>query len=147
MFDIGFWELAVIGVVALLVIGPDRLPALARTAGLWVGRARHFIGSVKTDIDRELRAEELRRALERDAGVDELKEIMNSTRDSLEKDAKQDYLVKAVEDEARATPEPAEDAVDRELARLADAAPESNNDESAPASAAASDSEAHGRKH
>ena len=39
MFDIGFWELTIIGVVALLVIGPERLPRVARTAGLWLGRA------------------------------------------------------------------------------------------------------------
>lgn len=153
MFDIGFWELVVIGVVALLVIGPDRLPGLARTAGLWIGRARNFIGTVKADIDRELQADELRRALERDAGVDELKQIMNSTRDSLERDARQDYLVKAVEDEratgadAADTPDSADTAeVDRELARLSDEVPEKNN-EDAPAPAAARDSEADGRRH
>lgn len=63
MFDIGFWELALIGVVALLVVGPERLPGLARTAGMWVGRLRRFVSSVKSDIDRELRADELRQAL------------------------------------------------------------------------------------
>jgi len=98
MFDIGFWELLVIGVVALLVIGPDKLPGLARTAGLWIGRARHFVGTVKADIDRELRADELRRALERDAGLDELKQIMNSTRDEIDEiqdSTNPDYLLKS----------------------------------------------------
>ena len=95
MFDIGFWELLVIGVVALLVIGPDKLPGLARTAGLWIGRARHFVGTVKADIDRELRADELRRALERDAGLDELKQIMNSTRDEIQDSTNPDYLLKS----------------------------------------------------
>ena len=60
MFDIGFWELAVIAVVALVVIGPERLPRAARTAGLWVGRARRMVAEVKSDIDREINAEELR---------------------------------------------------------------------------------------
>jgi sec-independent protein translocase protein TatB len=42
MFDIGFWEMAFIGVIALVVIGPERLPGVARTAGLWVGKARRM---------------------------------------------------------------------------------------------------------
>jgi len=67
MFDIGFWELAVILVVALLVIGPDRLPGLARTAGLWVGKAQAMVKSVKADIDRELASEDLKKSLAGDA--------------------------------------------------------------------------------
>ena len=55
MFDVGFWELAIIAVIALLVIGPERLPKAARTAGLWVGRARRMVTDVKADIDREIR--------------------------------------------------------------------------------------------
>jgi sec-independent protein translocase protein TatB len=60
MFDIGFWELTVISVIALLVVGPERLPAMARTLGLWVGRLRRYVSHVKEDIEREIRAEELR---------------------------------------------------------------------------------------
>ncbi len=78
MFDIGFWELTLIAVVALLVIGPERLPDVARKAGMWVGRMRRFVTNVKADIDRELRQEELRKALERNAGLDEIKQIMNT---------------------------------------------------------------------
>ena len=59
MFDVGFWELAIIAVIALLVIGPERLPKAARTAGLWVGRARRMVTDVKADIDREIRESEL----------------------------------------------------------------------------------------
>ena len=59
MFDVGFWELAIIAVIALLVIGPERLPKAARTAGLWVGRARRMVTDVKADIDREIREGEL----------------------------------------------------------------------------------------
>ncbi|NHZ69613.1 MAG: twin-arginine translocase subunit TatB [Thermotogales bacterium] len=54
MFDIGFWELTLIMVVALMVIGPDKIPGLARTAGLWIGKAQAMVRSVKADIDREL---------------------------------------------------------------------------------------------
>ena len=63
MFDIGFWELALIMVVALMVIGPDRLPGLARTAGLWFGKAQAMVKSVKADIDLELKAEDLKKKL------------------------------------------------------------------------------------
>ena len=49
MFDIGFWELAVIAVVALLVIGPERLPDVARTMGKWIGSARRLINTVQSE--------------------------------------------------------------------------------------------------
>ena len=64
MFDIGFWELLLISIVALLVIGPSRLPEVARTVGLWVGRAQRMVQSVKSDIQRELENEHLKNVLE-----------------------------------------------------------------------------------
>jgi sec-independent protein translocase protein TatB len=99
MFDIGFLELTIIAVVGLIVIGPERLPEVARTVGTWVGRFRRFVTSVKSDIDRELRQDELRKALERDAGLDELKQIMNTETFTLEEEEKPEYQVKAVSDE------------------------------------------------
>lgn len=98
MFDIGFWELTIIGVVALLVIGPERLPGVARTAGHWAGKARRYLGSVKADIDREMRAEELRKILDDQATAKELHEIIEDTKSTLES-AKNDYLVKAMPSE------------------------------------------------
>ncbi len=95
MFDIGFWELAIIGVVALIVIGPERLPTVARTVGLWVGRMRGFVLSVKADIDQELRAEELKRIMERQAKSSGLHEILEETQEALDEFNKPDYLVKA----------------------------------------------------
>jgi len=80
MFDIGFWELMVIAVVALVVIGPERLPGLARTAGKWVGRARRFLGTVRADIERELKADELRRIIEEQSKSNPLEEIVEETR-------------------------------------------------------------------
>jgi sec-independent protein translocase protein TatB len=79
MFDVGFWELIIIAVVALLVIGPERLPGVARTAGKWVGRARRFLGSVKSDIERELKADELRRILEEQQKNNPLDEIIEES--------------------------------------------------------------------
>ena len=62
MFDIGFSELVVVGVVALIVIGPERLPKVARTAGHLLGRFQRYAASVKSDISREMQLEELRKA-------------------------------------------------------------------------------------
>jgi len=59
MFDVGFSELIVIGIVALVVIGPERLPRVARTAGILVGRLQRYVAQVKGDIHRELEASEL----------------------------------------------------------------------------------------
>ncbi len=63
MFDIGFWELSLIGIVALLVIGPERLPSVARTAGKYMGRANRFVANIKNDISKELKDEDLKRIL------------------------------------------------------------------------------------
>ncbi len=63
MFDIGFWELCLITVVALLVFGPEKLPGAARSAGLWVGRARRLVATVKQEVDRELHLQEARDAI------------------------------------------------------------------------------------
>ena len=98
MFDIGFWELTTIAVIALLVIGPDKLPGVARTAGKWVGRARRFVGDVKTDIDRELKQEELRKAIADDVGLDEIKEIMNTDDFRIDADETPAYQVSAIPD-------------------------------------------------
>jgi sec-independent protein translocase protein TatB len=80
MFDIGFQELVVIGLIALLVVGPQRLPGMARTAGLWLGRARRILGSVKAEIDREIKAEELKEILRKQAETNPLHTIMEDTR-------------------------------------------------------------------
>ena len=80
MVDIGFSELLVIGVVALLVLGPERLPKAARFAGLWVRKARAQWYSVKSELERELAAEELTRSL-RD-GRQALRDVETSLRDA-----------------------------------------------------------------
>ena len=85
MFDVGFWELGLIALVALIVIGPERLPKVARTAGLWLGRGRRFISSVKADIDKEIKAEELKEILEKQAKeANPMHEIIEETRNDLD---------------------------------------------------------------
>lgn len=63
MFDIGFWELLLIAIVALVVVGPERMPRLIRVTGLWIGRANASIQSVRSEISRELSAEDLRKTI------------------------------------------------------------------------------------
>lgn len=69
MFDVGFWELFVIGLIALIVFGPERLPGLARSLGFWIGRARAAFYSLREEMEREVNADGLRatqRALRRE---------------------------------------------------------------------------------
>lgn len=82
MFDVGFSELLLVGVVALLVVGPERLPRVARTLGLWIGKGRSFLSSVKADIDRELKADELKRILEQQQRSNPLEEIVDEAADT-----------------------------------------------------------------
>jgi sec-independent protein translocase protein TatB len=90
MFDIGFSELLVIGVVALIVIGPQKLPRVARTAGVLLGRLQRYVSDVKADINREIELDELRKmrdsmqsaASEAQSAVDQ---ELNKTADDLNK--------------------------------------------------------------
>jgi sec-independent protein translocase protein TatB len=60
MFDIGFSEMLVLAVVALVVLGPERLPKVARTAGEWMGKLRRYVDDVKSDINRQMELSELK---------------------------------------------------------------------------------------
>lgn len=89
MFDIGFSELLLVALVALLVLGPERLPRAARFVGLWVRRARAQWHSVKAELERDLAAEELQRSLRegreamREAGA-ALRDAGQQARDELD---------------------------------------------------------------
>ena len=61
MFDIGFTELMLVGVIGLVILGPERLPVAARTVGKWVGKFRRTIGGVQREIQEELRLDEIRK--------------------------------------------------------------------------------------
>lgn len=65
MFDIGFWELVVIGVVALVVLGPERLPVAIRTAAHWIKLIRSTANSVKSELEQELKLQELHNDLKK----------------------------------------------------------------------------------
>jgi sec-independent protein translocase protein TatB len=95
MFDIGFWELAIIFVVALLVVGPQRLPGLVRSAVYWLRRARQMTDDVKTEISAELdKAEDLKRLMEEQADIvkraeQEFKQAMDVDADKTDSDVKE----------------------------------------------------------
>jgi sec-independent protein translocase protein TatB len=101
MFDIGFSELLVIAIVALIVLGPERLPKATRFAGLWVRRARAQWYSVKDELERELAADELKRSL-KDA-QDALRDTEQRIRESASETERQfDEMRQAVRDDAKA---------------------------------------------
>jgi sec-independent protein translocase protein TatB len=103
MFDIGFSELLVIGVVALIVIGPQKLPRVARTAGHLLGRLQRYVADVKADINREIELEELRKM--RDSMQSAASEVQSAVDSELSKTAEE--LNKAVAPPPPAAPAPA----------------------------------------
>lgn len=93
MFDIGFWELALILILALIVIGPEKLPEVARTVGHWVGRVRKYIEGVKSEVEKEFDVAELKRTLHnQEVQLRELQGKINSPRDMLGLDADKNKL-------------------------------------------------------
>ena len=80
MFDIGFWELFLILILALLVVGPERLPKAARTAGYWFGKARRYVEGVKEEVASEFDVSELKRMVHnQEVQINELQGKLNET--------------------------------------------------------------------
>jgi len=85
MFDVSFSELMLIGVVALIVIGPERLPKVARTVGHLLGRAQRYVNDVKSDIRREMDADAFRDLKNQmDDAASTVRNSVNETRDALQ---------------------------------------------------------------
>ncbi|MCP4701100.1 MAG: twin-arginine translocase subunit TatB [Gammaproteobacteria bacterium] len=82
MFDIGSWELLVIAVVLLLVVGPDKLPGIARTAGHWFGQVRGFVSKMKADIEGEMHLHEVQEAMKQNERTG-LYEVLDEAKSSL----------------------------------------------------------------
>ncbi len=100
MFDIGFSELMVIGLVALIVIGPEKLPRMARTVGHLAGRLQRYVADVKADINREIELDELRKM--RDSMQQAAREMETSVQGELTKTETE--LNKTVEDVVKDKP-------------------------------------------
>ena len=107
MFDFGFSEMMIVGVVALVVLGPERLPLVARKTGEWIGKAQRFVAQVKSDIDRETELSELKRI------QDEAKNLAQDMKSAVEKEASGiESSVKSAADAANAAGREAEQAFD-----------------------------------
>ena len=87
MFDFGFWELTLVMVVVLLVVGPERLPRLAAQAGKWFGRAKRTLAAFRADIESEIRSAEIKEMLDKQQSeIGELKSILKDTQREIEED-------------------------------------------------------------
>lgn len=98
MFEIGFTELMLVGVVALLVLGPERLPKAAGTAGRWIGQAKRTMNGIKAQIEREMDAEQLRKELDQQP----LRQLEQQLRDGIRLEHTPDEGVESVSATARA---------------------------------------------
>jgi sec-independent protein translocase protein TatB len=82
MFGISFSELLLVALIALLVLGPERLPGAARTAGLWIGRLKRSFNAIKSEVEREIGADEIRRQLHNEQ-ILQLEREMQATRNDI----------------------------------------------------------------
>lgn len=98
MFDIGFMELLLIGIVALLVLGPDKLPGAIRTGALWFGRAKRSFNNVKSEIEQQINADEIRRQLHNESILGDIEKAKKNA-DKLIKDTQSE--IKSAEDSVK----------------------------------------------
>lgn len=113
MFDIGFFELLVVGIVALLVIGPERLPETLRTAALWWGRIKRALQSTRTELEQQLGADDIRRQLHNE----EIMKRLNATREEISRAVNEN--VQDIQNNLR----PADTAAAADTAAVAEPAP------------------------
>lgn len=111
MFDIGFTELLIVAVVALVVLGPEKLPTAVRTIGMWVGRIRRTVGSIQSEISEELRIDELKRTTaikkeELDKELNAMRQPFSSALDEVSPLASKVSSVEELQSEANADASP-----------------------------------------
>ena len=80
MFDFGFWEIAIIGVITLIVVGPEKMPSLASKAGHYLGKLNRFFNKVKSDINEEIRMDEIKEQM----SIDEENNIISKVSDDIQ---------------------------------------------------------------
>ncbi|RJS94252.1 Sec-independent protein translocase protein TatB [Salinisphaera sp. Q1T1-3] len=121
MFDIGFWELAVLAVIGLIVLGPERLPVVARTLGRWMGQARHYMSALTSELEKEVAADDIRREVrnareqieaETRASRDESQAAVDSAMRPLAEDLSRDAAAAPEESSAKTTDTEAERPAD-----------------------------------
>lgn len=106
MFDMGMWEILLIFVILLIVVGPERLPKLARTLGLWVNKARNMVSSVRSEVERELRVEELRQSIKEQTESEQFRKLSDE--------------VKSFGDDVRGVEREMRSSADRDTAQVGD---------------------------
>ena len=90
MFDFGFWELTIVLVVALLVVGPDKLPVLAGKVGRWLGKAKSYMNTVRSDIESEIKSAELKEMLDKQQSeISELRGLLRESKSEIEQEVRQ----------------------------------------------------------
>lgn len=94
MTGVGFFELLLIAVVGLIILGPDKLPGALRTAALWIGRFRRSFDNIKRDIEKEVGADEIRRQLRNEAIMEKFNESKKKFDDTIESARKDSDSVK-----------------------------------------------------
>ena len=95
MTGVGFFEILLIGVVGLLILGPDKLPGALRTMALWIGRFRRSFDDIKRDIEKEIGADDIRRQLRNEAIMDKFQEGKKQITDTVDKAKKQTDSLKS----------------------------------------------------
>ncbi|MBV1920025.1 MAG: Sec-independent protein translocase protein TatB [Pseudomonadales bacterium] len=104
MFDIGFFELMLIGIIGLVVLGPERLPHAIRMTSAWVGKIRRASVAVKDELEREVNAHEMKKRIQEqmeEAGINDIKKSFDSAQSSLTKDNLISDAVKELTEKAR----------------------------------------------
>ena len=137
MLDIAFSEMVVIGLVALVVIGPEKLPKVARTVGILLGRAQRYVSDVKTDISRQIQLEELKKLQE------ELATKAHELENSMMKEMRETEaaLTQSAQSLTASGEEAAKDIRDASQANSASTAASGSDSDSAPAQLATPDEE------
>ena len=93
MFDLGFLEIFICGVIALLVLGPERLPGAARAAGHWIGKARRMTRQFSEELDRQVKAEEIRERLRQEKSEIGYEDIQKNVQEALDEAKDHEHLV------------------------------------------------------
>lgn len=83
MFDVGFWEFALIGVITLIIVGPEKMPAIAKKAGHYAGKIKRFIDKLKTDIDDELEVNKIKQDLDLNDQKNQIVEVFEDEKEQI----------------------------------------------------------------
>ncbi len=100
MFDLSFWEIVVIGIIAVIVVGPERLPGMAYTAGKWITKVKRFVANARAEVESEFNTAELRKLMSmQEEEMQKLRKLVEETRHDVEQS--QHLLTQSVDDAAQ----------------------------------------------